>query len=107
MGFKIESLSTMASIANGLSNTATSATSRLTQTASALDELVSNVKGQGIDTTLNSLKSGLQTSGNSAVNLLNEVSAFITSQVGSYTTNEETIINELNQIDNALESLEV
>lgn len=107
MGFKIESISNMTTIANNLSTVSTEATAKLTQTSTALDELVSNVKGSGIDTTLNSLKSGVNDIGNKAVTLLNDVSAFITSQTSSYVTNEETVVNELGAIDTALEGLEV
>lgn len=107
MGFKIESISNMTTIANNLSTVSTEATAKLTQTSTALDELVSNVKGSGIDTTLNSLKSGVTDTGNKAVTLLNEVSAFITSQTSSYVTNEETVVSELGAIDSALEGLEV
>lgn len=107
MGFKIESISSMTTIANNLSTVSTEATAKLTQTSTALDELVSNVKGSGIDTTLNSLKSGVNDIGNKAVTLLNDVSAFISSQTASYVTNEETVVNELGAIDSALEGLEV
>lgn len=107
MGFKIESISSMTTIANNLSTVSTEATAKLTQTSTALDELVGNVKGSGIDTTLNSLKSGVNDIGNKAVTLLNDVSAFISSQTASYVTNEETVVNELGAIDSALEGLEV
>ena len=107
MGFKIESISNMTNIANNLSTVSTQATSKLTQTSTALDELVSNVKGSGIDTTLNSLKSGINDTGNKAVTLLNDISAFISSQTTSYVTNEENVVSELGAIDSALEGLEV
>ena len=77
MGFKIESISSMTTIANNLSTVSTEATAKLTQTSTALDELVSNVKGSGIDTTLNSLKSGVNDIGNKAVTLLNDVPSMV------------------------------
>lgn len=107
MGFKIESLSTMSSIATNLDTIASDATTKLNSTSTALDELVSNVKGQNIDLTLNNLKNGINTTGGNTVTLLNDISAFITSQVGSYTTNEETVSQGLNDISNALDGMEV
>lgn len=107
MGFKIESIATMTSIANNLSNISSEAKNKLVNTTTAVDEIVSNVKGQGVDTTLNKLRNGINSTGNAAITLLNDISTFISTQTTSYTTNEETVVQELKAIDTALEGLEV
>lgn len=105
MGFKIESISTMTTIANNLSTLANDASARFSQTSAAIDALVSNVEGQGVDVELNKLRESIVSSGATTVNLLNEVSSFINSQATAYASNEETVAQELTNIESDLEGL--
>lgn len=107
MGFKIESISKMTTIANNISNISSEAKSKLSSTTATVDELVNNVKGQGVDTALNKLRSGINNTLNTTISLLSDVSTFISTQTTSYTTNEQIVAQELKAIDVALQGLEV
>ena len=107
MGFKIESIDIMNSVASQLGDTATEGKTKVTDTSSDLTTLASLVSGGGVDTALNNINTNLQAVANEAITLLTQISEFITSQSASYTATETTTQSELSDVDSMLASLEV
>jgi len=107
MAFKIQSIENMKGIATKMSDCAGSAQTTTNEVISRIDEILGSISGKGVDTTLNKLRNAVTTETQTMIQLLNDISSFISTQTSSYTTNEETVSSTLTSVQSALDSITI
>ena len=105
MAFKIQSIENMKGIATKMSDCANSAQETTNIVISSIDEMLGSISGKGVDQTLNKLRNAVTAETQTMIQLLNDISSFITSQTTSYTVNEETVSSTLTSVQSALDSI--
>lgn len=107
MAFKIQSIANMEAIANTMSNCANEATAESQKIVVAVDELTAIISGKGVGETLQKLRNSVTSNTQSAVQLLNDISLFIRTQVTSYSQNEDETTSALSSVQSTLDGINI
>lgn len=107
MAFKVESLAELRSIADTMYQYAENAENESNKIVNAIEELDANISGQGVDEALTKLKDNLTGNATDVASTLKYVCLFIKSQAASYSSNEESTSSSLNNVQNALNNIDI
>lgn len=91
MGFRVESLATMNTIAANMESAATEAKSQADKVNNALGSLTTVIKGGGVEKTLPALESGVTEVTGKTIELFTRISEFIKTQSASYASTEDAL----------------
>ena len=96
--FRVANIGDIKNIAAKMQTEADTANSTFQESIQTLTNLTSNMKGDGVDDALAKLQNEVQTLGTSTINVMNEINAFITSQINQYQSANENASANLEQI---------
>lgn len=96
--FRVANIGDIKNIASKMQTESDTANSTFQESIQTLTNLTSNMKGDGVDEALAKLQNEIQTLGSSTINVMNEINAFITSQINQYQTANENASANLEQI---------
>lgn len=105
MAFKIQSINNMKTIATNIGSLSATASSTSKKVLTSVEQIASNVSGKGTDQTLKTLTENITNETETMIKLLDDISKFIDSQTSSYSSNNQTTVSSLDDIQNTLEGL--